>query len=70
MFTEVNERVKELELEVDRQKDEIDGLKIEMSVAKEINIAQFKELDTYKDELTHTAALFLAKERIKTKKVL
>lgn len=70
VFTKVNEKVKELEAEVDRQKAEIDGLKIEVSVAKETSIIEFKESDTYKDDLTYITALFLAKEMIKTKRVL
>lgn len=69
-FVKVNGRVKELETQVDWQKGEIYGLKIEVSTVKETIIAQFIESDAYKEELTHTVTLFMAKERIKTQKVL
>lgn len=41
-----------------------------MSIAKETNITKFKESKKYKSDLTNTANLVLAKERIKTKRFL
>lgn len=49
-FTKVNGQVKELKVEMDRQKAKIERLKIEVSATKEIDIAEFKESNTYKDK--------------------
>lgn len=62
-FTEVSGRAKELETEVKR-------LKAKVSKAKEIGIAEFKELDVYRSDLTNTVALFIAKERMKMRRLL
>lgn len=63
-------RQKGLKANMEGLKVEMEGLKAEMSVTKKTNIVEFKELDTYKFELNSTTALFLAKERVKTKRLL
>lgn len=62
-FAEANKKVPKLEAKVER-------LKIEALEAKNVSIAEFKEFEAYKFDLTETTALLLTKEKVKVERLL
>lgn len=63
-------KMDDLKGNVERLKDQVGELIAKVSEAKEIGMAEFKELKTYRLTLKTVVAQYLCKERVKIKRLL